>query len=62
MPCVRSKLRISHLQILEGLTHAVMIGHQWMSPLEHTSVLSGPLWEGEATPQMFVYFPRVVGK
>lgn len=41
-PSIRSKLRISRLQILEGRSHAVLTVHQWMSPLEHTNVLSGP--------------------
>ena len=34
------KLRIS-FQISEGPAHAVMKGHQWMSPSEHTNGLSG---------------------
>lgn len=56
MPGIMFILRISHLQLLEGLTHAVMIGHQWMSPLEHMNVLSGPLWEDKANSTDVCFF------
>jgi hypothetical protein len=36
-------LRISPLQILGRLVHAVVTISQWMSPLEHTNVLSWAL-------------------
>ena len=56
------KLRISCVQISEGLAHAVMSVHQWMSLSEHTNVLSHPLWKGKAdTPQTFASPPRVMG-
>lgn len=61
VPGIMFNSRISRLQILEGLTHAVMIARQWMSLLERRNVLSGFLWEGKAdTPQMFASFPGVM--
>lgn len=60
MPGIVLKLRIFPLRILEGLTHAVLIVHQWMSLFKHTNVLSEALWKGKAdAPQMFVSFFRL---
>lgn len=58
--CVDECLTITLLQILGSLTHAVLIVYQWMSPFEHTTVLSDPLWKSKAdTPQMFISFSSV---